>query len=640
MVRSNKEKLLLGYLRADAFISSSALAISLNVSTRQIRKYITSINESYPTPLIIRSNKGYRLNPDINIEAVIANETESKTETPETRRNYIMQKLLCTPDGYNIFDLADELYVSTATVESDICKLRGYIHSFNLRLKQEGDAVLLFGNERNKRNLMSSLLTSPGYDYFILRDEVGLLTFHYHLPNFRKTIRDIFSSQGIFINDYSLNNLALHLIITIDRIRNSFELSENVDLHNFKKLKQYKVAELIACYVRDSFKITFNDAELYNLFLIISNNTSILNPALINEKNINQYIEQYYIDITHEVIHEVEKAYHLSAFSEEFITKFTIHIKNMFLRVQNNYFAKNPLTQKVKTTYPLIYDIAVFIAQCMKNNYNIFINEDEIAFIAFYIGSYFENTVQNANKITCIFVYADYIGISQNLIDRISNIFSGSLNMKAAVSINEYDPKIMHADLIISTSNLPFDNKCVIIDPFLGEKGINNIKRAIEKLKKERKLLTLKNNLAQLFHSDIFYKNIKFSTREDFITYLAKDAISKGYASEKFLPNVLAREAMSSTAFHNVAVPHSLGKDVYESFISIVISDEPILWGNKKIYIIAMIGVNDVSREIFAQIFDHLVDIFTESQNIKKLISSNNFDEFIFKIQNIMSKQE
>lgn len=640
MVRSNKEKLLLGYLRTDTFTPSSTLAMVLNVSTRQIRKYITSINESYPAPIIIHSNKGYCINPDINIKDIMANETEFAAGTPETRRSYIMQKLICTPNGYNIFDLADELYISVATIESDICKLRTYIRSFNLRLKQEGDVVLLLGNERNKRNLMSSLLTSSGYDYFILKDEVRLLTFHYHLPNFRKTIKDIFSSQGIFINDYSLNNLALHLIITIDRIRNSFELSENVDLHNFKQLKQFRVAELISSYVKDSFDVVLNDSELYNLFLIISNNTSSINPALINEKNINQYIEQYYIDITHEIIHEVEITYHLGAFSEEFITKFTIHIKNMFLRVQKKYFVKNPLTQKVKITYPLIYDIAVFIAQRIKNNYNIFINEDEIAFIAFYIGSYFENTVQNANKITCMFIYADYIGISQNIFDRISNLFSDSLNMKAAISVNEYDPKTMHADLIISTANLSFDNKCVIIDPFLGEKDISNIRSAIERLKTERKLLALKKNLTQLFHSDIFYKNIKFNTRDDFITYLAKDAISKGYAGEEFLPNVLARETMSSTAFHNVAVPHSLGKDVYESFISIVISDEPILWGNKKVYIIAMIGVNDDSREIFAQIFDHLVDIFTESQNIKKLTSSNNFDEFIYIIQSIMSGLE
>ena len=76
----------------------------------------------------------------------------------------------------------------------------------------------------------------------------------------------------------------------------------------------------------------------------------------------------------------------------------------LFLRIKNNYTAKNPLTQKIKTDFPLIYDIAVYIAQILNKDYSVLIDEDEIAFIAFHIGSYLENSNKNQNKISCIFI--------------------------------------------------------------------------------------------------------------------------------------------------------------------------------------------------------------------------------------------
>ena len=113
----------------------------------------------------------------------------------------------------------------------------------------------------------------------------------------------------------------------------------------------------------------------------------MIDYSFINGSNISSFIEQRYIDIAHTVIHNVEECYLLDPFDEEFIAKFTIHVKNLFNRVEHNYYAKNPLTAKIKSTYPLIYDIAVYIAQQFKDMYDIILNEDEIAFISFRIVS-------------------------------------------------------------------------------------------------------------------------------------------------------------------------------------------------------------------------------------------------------------
>lgn len=457
-MKATKTSKLLEYLvsEGDLWISSNILSDYLSVSTRQIRNYINKINEEAKDTIILSSNRGYKIHTEAYQKYRLKSQQEHD-DTPVTRQNYIIQKLVSEKHGYNIFDIAEELYVSEATIENDLKNVRNILKEYHLSLKREKDTIMMTGSEKKKRSLMSHLISSDSYDNFVLKDEVRLLTFHYHFWDFRTTIREIFAENDIFANDYTLNNTALHLIIMIDRIRSHCMLEEDVNLDKLKATQQYRVAEQIKEYIEECYDVKINDCELYNLTLVISNNTTMIDYSFITADNINEYIEQKYIDIAHKVIHDVEECYYLDSFDEDFITKFTIHVKNMFNRVNNNYYAKNPLTGKIKTTYPLIYDIAVFIAQEFKRDYNVTLTEDEITFIAFHIGSYFENNVQSKTKVTCAFIYADYYSLHKHVMEKIIRQFDDKISMKYAISINNYNPSLLHADLIIST-----DRKSVV----------------------------------------------------------------------------------------------------------------------------------------------------------------------------------
>ncbi len=623
----------------DRWIPSKILSDYLSVSTRQIRKYINNINESVGQTMIQSSNRGYRI--DMELYQTYRVQTQDTDEnTPVTRQNYIIQKLVSEKDGYSIFDIAEELYVSEATIENDLKMVRNTLKEYHLSLKRDKDKIQMIGGEKRKRSLMSHLISSDSYDNFVLKDEVRLLTFHYHFWDFRTTIREIFARNDIFANDYTLNNTALHLIIMIDRIRNHCVLEEDANIEKVKNTLQYRVAEQIKEFIEETYQVKITDSELYNLILVISNHTTMIDYSFITADNINEYIEQKYIDIAHKVIHNVEICYYLDPFDEEFITKFTIHVKNMFNRVKNDYYAKNPLTAKIKTTYPLIYDIAVFIAQEFKRDYDVTLTEDEITFIAFHIGSYFENNVQSKTKVTCAFIYADYYSIHKNVMDKIIRQFDDKINMKYAISINNYHPSMLHADLIISTIDMPFPNTYVTIHPFLTEKDHKNIRNAIDSIAQQKRGKALKAYLMNFFDERLFYKNPSFQDKEDAIHVLTKDVVALNLAQDSLYEDVMAREKMSSTAFDDVAVPHSLSKSANASFISIAISEKPMKWGNHEVHIIALIGVNEDSRKTFSEVFDELIDILSEPVHVKELIQAKDFKEFITRIMQLMSKSK
>ena len=568
-MKINKKKMLINYLKdhSNQYVSSQELTDFLHVSSRQLRNYITDINNGLSDLLILSAKQGYKLNNESENYPALLKRSLTDEESPDRRKEIILQKLISSTKGYDIFDLADECFVSVPTIEADLKTVRCTLNQFDLQLKREKNILFCHGKEINKRNLMSTLLFHAD-EAFILNNQLQILSHDYLLGNFRQKLKDIFTENDIFANDYALNNTALHLIITIDRIRSGCEINEPCSSQIVKGTKPWNAAMQIAGFIHSEYQIEINESEIVNLTLIISNNTSITDYSLINPSNIQNYIEEEYIHITKRIIHKVINTYHLFEFDDEFFVKFTLHIKNLFLRIKNNYTAKNPLTQKIKTDFPLIYDIAVYIAQILNKDYSVLIDEDEIAFIAFHIGSYLENSNKNQNKISCIFIYTDYYSMHQKAVETIIKNFENELNMKAAIPLDQYDSALMHADLIISTNTLPDvdADSFIHLSPFVSQKELKQIKNSITLIRNQKKNERLRKELIQLFSKDLFYKNINAKSRETVIQLLANEAYQKGYAMASFLDDVLNRERLSSTAFNDVAVPHSLENNVNQSF--------------------------------------------------------------------------
>lgn len=640
-MEENRQNLLLEYMvkKSDTWIKAQTLADKLNVSTRQIRKYIAAINDVCDDCILIKSGpKGYYLIGD-NYFSYREKTDHQRADTPQTRQNYIMQKLVASQNGYDVFDFSDELHISIPTIENDLKNIRKTLQSFQLSLKRKKNNICIVGDERAKRSLMRNMIMPDSYN-FALKDEVQLLTLHYHFWDLRKNILQILIQENdLFSNDYTLNNIALHVIVMIERIRNGVTLEDNEhDIRTFQNSEQYNSAKQLAQYLSSTYDIQINNAELYYLLVTISNNTTIIDPNAVNIENIDKFIDQKYINIGENVLDKVVQTYHLDPFDIDFKVRFIIHINNLFNRVQSGYLVKNPLTNKLKGTYPLIYDIAVFIAQEFENDYQVHLTEDEIAFIALHIGGYFENSLHNQNKVSCIFIYADYYGIYKKTVEKISNLFSDTLHLKYIISLTQYQQGIYKADLIISAIDMNFNDRYVIIDPFLTDENIDNIRKSTNHILQVNRSQALKSYLHNFVKPDLFYKNPDFKDKFDAIEKMTKMAIDQGFALDSLTESVFKREGLSDTGFNGVAIPHSLREDVLTGFLSFAICETPMTWGEKSVYIVLLIGVNSASRKVFTGVFDILVEVLSEMQNVKELAYARDYDDFLEKLITLTTK--
>jgi lichenan operon transcriptional antiterminator len=627
-----RQKQLLDYLikAPNQWIYAQKLADALGVSTRQVRKYVSAINDKKSDSDFIKSSsKGYFLDYDRYFEytEIVA---QKELSTPKARQNYIIQRLTSLEGGCDIFDLAEELFVSEATIESDLTAIRKKLREYELRQARIKDFVKIEGRETAKRKFLREVVLSDSYDDLVLKDEIELLSSRYKFWNLRRDVSQILAQEsGLFTNDYTLNNIVLHIIVMIDRIKSGGTIIDgDVNEDVSEKTAQYSTAANLADYIRDIYNIQVSDAEVYYLVAIITNNASVIDFNSVDITTIDQYIDSEHIDYTKNILRKVERIYRLGTFGDDFTMRFIVHMSNLFKRSQFGGVVRNPLKSKMKLAYPLIYNIAVFIAQEIKNDYRLHLSEDDIAFIALHIGGYFENTLSYASRVTCAFIYTDYNGTYKGVLDKISRIFADSLYIKHVISPHQYKTENIEADIIISTIDMHFSDRHIIINPFLKDSDIEKIRSVITHIAQKGRFAALKAYLLNFASSELFYKNPNFTDKIEAMTFMAENAINLGYANQSLTENVLQREALSDTAFYNVAVPHSVGDDALKSFLSFAIFEEPLQWGDKHVSIVLLIGINNDSRKVFTEVFDLVVEILSEGKIVKELALSSDYKDF------------
>jgi lichenan operon transcriptional antiterminator len=313
----------------------------------------------------------------------------------------------------------------------------------------------------------------------------------------------------------------------------------------------------------------------------------------------------------------------------------------MIQRAQNKIFMKNPLTLETKTSYPLIYDMAVFVANEIRDSEKIFINEDEITFIAFHIGTYLENNKNNTERITCVFVYADYHDMHLPTLAQIRHTFKDDLNIIKIIPVNELSNEAIECDIVISTVDAMINTsaRVVRVSIFLSHPDIELLRNEINAIKQKKKKQIVVENVKRFIGRKLFKK--EFYTQDEFemINVLSAECYQLGLCQASFKDEVLERESLSSTSFNNfVAVPHSLKHNALSSFMSVVINEKSMQWGENSVNIIILIGISKEDRAAFRRIFDDLITILCEPIYVNQLIKCQDYDDFIDTLTALIEK--
>lgn len=616
-MKKNRSQELLDHLKRNKGTSYSAeeLSLKFGISIRQIRNYIRQINEN--KEIIITDNGKYHISEEASVSS-------NRNIDGNERVSFIISRLLSEDGEIDIYEIAEELFVSEATIQTDLKKLRRKIEPFHLTLVNDNSSLSLQGTEKNKRSLASYMITNTHYKGFMADDNNRFLNNDYDIENLKKNLITILNECSFYYNDYSLNNIILHLVITIDRLQNHYSIEETQMSLKISEIEK-SAADKISRYLEDCYDVEINQTERNNIAAFLTTNLATLDYRMIDRNNISSYIEETTIELVDYILEKVSDYYLLDPFDDVFFARFSLHVDNLLKRQKINHSVHNPMLLDIKLTYPLIFDIAVYAAGLIEEKTGYRINQDEISLIALHIGSFIESSDLNKNKVSAIYIYSDYHQFYQHNISKIQNRFEKDLNLLYTISAADYDPETMKPDLLLSEVE---KDEAIFVSPFITDRQIQNIESMIRTRSADKEIDLFFESFNNLFKEELFFTDVYGEDEFEVIRKLTDKLKEKGLFGEEFVESVINREKLSSTCFiKKVAIPHAIGQTISHSFISVVTYDRNQKWGSEEIQMLILFGIAYAERKDFRFVFNHIVSILNSEANIIALSKCRSYDE-------------
>lgn len=625
-------------LLQSSWVKGSVLAQEFNVTTRTIRNDIKKINEFKNLQIILSSSEGYKIIDNFNCKEYL--DDNYMPISPKERVNYILNKLLTTLKPIDLYDISEEIFVSLSTLEKDLKQIKDIVKNYNLKIDKKFNTICIKGDEKNKRQLIRNLLYVETDGNFLNLDNYENIFEDFDLNLIKEIFIDTFNSYNLYANDYSITSMVIHVAIILTRIRNNYILNSDENNYlNIKKYREYEICKEIIERLEKTFNVKFPQKEIYYLtFLIMGKAT--LNYSTINKFNLKDFIEPSYIKLVDNILLKVNNYYFLDLNNEEFYIKFIIHTKNMLFRIKNNTYTKNPMNKNIKITYPFIYEVAVFISNEIYINTGLKIPEDEMGYIAIHIGAALERNKILNSKIKTVLICPKYHDIHLRIIRKLKERYSDSIEITDVLTLVDNTLNKLSANLIISTTNIEreLNSTFIKINPLLTHKDYLKIDFGIEKIINEKNISIVKKYINKCFDRDLFFKNIYYDNEFEIIRFLGEKLLNKKLANDNFVDLVIKREKLSSTTFlgNNFAIPHSIETDSKKTVISVLVNDDKIKWGNNYINMVLLIAVNKKDRRDFMELYESLIDVLCKKENVDLLVASNNYEEFMSHIAELI----
>lgn len=621
-----KQEELINYLYThNEKVTANILSKALNLSIRTIKSYIAELNMNYPS-LISSSNRGYV------IDKVKANSLlQYKDDIPqdyESRCIYIIKKTLLEKQDYiDIFDLCEELFISYSTLKKDIYKMNTSFANFKITFSSENNKLHVGGSEQNKRKLISHVMSEEVSGNFLNLTLLQESFPDYDLDDACTLIKDICKQHHYYLNDFSCVNFILHVTIMVSRINHGNHIINNNELIQVTNKNDEKIAKELCLALEQVFNVSFNSSEILEIYILFKNNANYINNE---NENVSLLVSDEIIQITKNIIKNVDELFFINLDSDNFITPFMLHLKNLKNRLIKNNLLKNPMLDSIKISCPTIYDISTFIAYQLTLSFHENVNEDEIAFIALHVGTEIERQKKEETKVSCLLLCPEYLNITSTLHKKIMMDFGDQLTIQKSISFeneilgNNFDLLITTVPVLESTNYFT-----VLLPPFPMSYEKNKILDAIIRIENTKKSQILTNNLNFYFNEKLFYSMNEDISKSAVINELAERMINLGYVEENFKEEIWKRETASSTAFMNIAIPHPMKMSAYKASIGVVISHKGIDWGNQHfVNVVFMIAFNKIDNKHFHALYESLVLLFNEPIVISEIKKCKNFNDF------------
>lgn len=596
----------------------SDISKSIGRSRKTISKYLDNIEEflqGYHVALVRKRNVGIYFEGDTtDLQNVIQN--KNYPDTPNTKNERviaILSKLLLANYPQTIQQLADSTFVSRSTLESDFKEVKRTLAKYGALIETTHDGMQIVASESSKRKLMSELLTMYWGNTMYLENKEGEMHRELKIPNDMRSFfsKDIFKKvlsaldrfqqvSPLHFTDYEFQSLAIHLIISMERIikDKTLEKSEHPVKLEMNTVSLINILESV-------FKVSIPQYErqYINIHILAAEGQPIGKDKL----------EKADSPIQQNVIHEF-LASNIRNHDEVLLRGLTVHVTSALKRLYLGLNLHNPYTEDIKKFFPLAFNNAIDISAKIEKQFNITLNEDEVAFIALHLEAYIE---RQKSMVNAVIVCGTGLGTARLLEQRVKKYFSDSIQINRVTSIQDLKNRPIVEDLVISTIRIEVPGTpVVVVPPFLDTGSANQIRSKATEILEDRQN---SGSFSRLLDKKLIFFSKEKENREQVITKIGETLQKLRYGRKGISKAALERESLASTAIDNIAMPHAPIEFVAKPCIAIYINPAGIRWQGNTVNVVFFLAMNREAQTQIEQIYKYFNDVLENKKLLKEI---------------------
>nr|WP_318379514.1 BglG family transcription antiterminator [uncultured Enterobacter sp.] len=601
------------------------LAQRLSVSTRTVRADITALNAllaSHGAQFILSRGNGYQLKID---DATRFNSLQ--TDRPRALRiprsgqervHYLVVRFLTSAFSLKLEDLADEWFVSRATLQSDMAEVRDWLQRYHLTLEtRPRHGMKLFGSEMAIRACLTDLLWELAQQdaHNPLLTEEAL---NRGVPEQLETLlHQCFTRHHIRLTDEGELFIRLYCAVAVRRISEGYPLSEFTADDGDENV-HLAAREIAATLQQLAQKPLAPSEEAWLRVHIAGRQVQEIAPSAINADDDEALVNYILGFINTHYNYNLQNDAQLHA---DLLT----HIKTMITRVRYQIMIPNPLLDNIKQHYPMAWDMTLAAVSGWGKYTPWTISENEIGFLVLHIGVGLERHYNiGYQRQPRVLLVCDAGNAMARMIEAVLQRKYPQIDVTSTVTLRDYEQReSISEDFVIATARISDKDKPVVtIAPFPTDYQLEQIGKLVL-VDRTRPWM-----LEKYFDASHFRIIDRTVDQQTLFAMLCSQLHEEGFVDAEFVDSVVEREAIVSTLLGDgIALPHALGLLAKKTVVYTVLAPEGIQWGDDVAHIVFLLAISKSEYEEAMAIYDIFVT-FLRERAVTRLCACKDFTEF------------
>lgn len=612
-------KKIINLLQDGRYHTAGELAKSLDVSDKTIRNKIKDIMSECSDCITIESkaHSGFLMLVDDyqKLHEIMTRQDELYIPgNAEERIKYLIYKFAEAADNqyFKLDDISEELYISKNSLNGDMKKINNIVEEYNLSFERKpGSGLRLVGKESDKRRLIYDYYDS--FSFIKKQDDISLII--------GNSLKEALGKYDMHLSEFDFQNIIVHLIISYQRIKNGFALSEELAERISVDEKIMSIVNELADITEKKLNVSFPEAEKTYIAIHFMSRQN-----LHEEGTSGIVIPEKIIVIARKMLEEIWNTMKIDLRNNLDLTiKMYEHLLPLDIRLTYKISSKNPLLETIRKDYNQAFLMAKCAGVVLSEEYKCEISDDELSYFAIL----FALAMESGRKINKKKVL---------LVDNSRNI---SNQLFALRFENEFSSYIEHSDVISTDEldNFDFSEYDVVFTrvPIKVNVGIPviNISESIDSDSEQiRNVLRKQSNdyFDYYYRPQLFFTDIKAENKNQVINEMCSEIAKYTDLPKGFAQSVIQRDEFLSTASgYKCALLHPYFMNTSISFVAVAVLPEAMVWSESKdgkktmVQVLFLVSLSKEELYEIQPMYKALGDFIVDEAKVNALIEKPDF---------------